>query len=101
MRQSSAPIIAGVALAVSERPTPPLPRADLVVDATGLVCPGPIVELARTMRTVEPGQIVEVIATDPGILADAPAWAHKMGHVVVGAYSADGRHWFWIRKTHE
>lgn len=86
---------------MSQRPTPPLPRADLVVDATGLLCPGPIVELARSMRAAELGQIVEVIATDPGILADAPAWGHRTGHVIIGAYSADGRHRFWFRKTHD
>ena len=83
-----------------ERPTPPLPRADVVVDATGLVCPGPIVELAKRMRTAEVGQIVEVVATDPGILADAPAWANRTGHDIIGAYTADGRHRFWIRKSH-
>lgn len=86
---------------MSQRPTPPLPRADVVVDATGLVCPGPIVELARSMRAAVPGQIVEIVATDPGILADAPAWAKQTGHAIIGAYSADGRHRFWIRKTHD
>ncbi len=97
----SRPPATGVAAAVSqERPTPPLPRADIVVDATGLLCPGPIVELAKRMRTAAVGQIVEVIGTDPGILADAPAWAHQTGHALIGAYSADGRHRFWIRKIH-
>lgn len=83
-----------------ERPTPPLPRADFVIDATGLICPGPIVELAKGMKTVEVGQIVEIIGTDPGILADLPAYAHQTGHALIGAYSTDGRHRFWIRKVH-
>ena len=83
-----------------QRPTPPLPRADVVVDATGLLCPGPIVELAKAVRTADVGRVVEVIATDPGILADAPAWARQTGHDIIGAYSADGRHRFWIRKAH-
>lgn len=84
----------------TDRPTPPLPRADIVVDATGLLCPGPIVELAKTMRTAEVGQLVEIIGTDPGILADAPAWTSRTGHTLIGAYSSDGRHRFWIRKAH-
>jgi len=83
-----------------ERPTPPLPRADIVVDAAGLVCPGPIVELAKAFRGAAVGQIVEIIATDPGILADAPAWARQTGHALIGAYSTDDRHRFWIRKVH-
>jgi tRNA 2-thiouridine synthesizing protein A len=82
------------------RPTPPLPRADVVVDATGLLCPGPIVELAKAVRAAEIGQIVEIIGTDPGILADAPAWAHQTGQALIGAYSQDDRHRFWIRKVH-
>jgi tRNA 2-thiouridine synthesizing protein A len=77
-----------------------LPRADIVVDATGLLCPGPIVELARAIRGAEVGQLVEVVATDPGFLADGPAWASQTRHEIVGAHSADGRYRFWFRKLH-
>jgi tRNA 2-thiouridine synthesizing protein A len=83
-----------------DKPTPPLPRADVVVDATGLLCPGPIIELAKAFRVAEVGQVIEIIGTDPGILADAPAWAHRTGQSLIGAYSQDGRHSFWIRKVH-
>ena len=83
-----------------ERPTPPLPRADVVVDASGFLCPLPIVKLAQAVRAVEVGQVVEVISTDPGILADAPAWAHRVGHDIIGAYSEGDRHRFWFRKLH-
>lgn len=81
-------------------PTPAvsLPHADLVVDATGLLCPMPIVKLAAAVKSVAVGQVVEVTATDPGILADAPAWAQMTRHEVVGQYSDDSRHSFWIRK---
>lgn len=83
------------------QPTPPLPRADVVVNAAGLLCPGPIIELAKAVRTAEVGQIVEIIRTDPGILADAPAWPHQTRHELIAAYSHDGRHRLWIRKIHE
>ena len=83
-----------------ERPTPPLPRADLVVDASGLLCPMPIVKLAQAVKGVEVGKIVEVVSTDPGILADAPAWARSTGHEIVGGYSEGNRHRFWFRKLH-
>lgn len=83
------------------RYTPPLPRADVVVDAVGLVCPGPIVLLAKAVKDAQLGQVIEVVATDAGILADAPAWANRTGHMIIGAYSDDGRHRFWFRKAHE
>lgn len=85
----------------TDRYTPPLPRADVVVDAVGLVCPGPIVKLAQAVKSAQLGQVIEVVATDAGILADAPAWANRTGHMIIGAYSDDGRHRFWFRKAHD
>ncbi len=87
---------------VRRRPgEPALPRADVVVDATGLLCPMPIVKLAKAMRAVVVGQVVEVTATDPGILADAPAWARSTRHELIGQYSHADRHSFWFRKLHD
>ena len=82
-------------------PATSLPHGDTVVDATGLLCPMPIVKLAEAVRSVRVGQVVEVTATDPGILADAPAWAQMTRHEIVGQYSQGGRHSFWVRKLHE
>jgi hypothetical protein len=50
-----------------------LPRAHVVVDATGLLCPGPIVELAKAIKGAEIGHIVEVVATDSGFLVRRPS----------------------------
>jgi tRNA 2-thiouridine synthesizing protein A len=83
-----------------QRPTPPLPTADVVVDAAGFLCPMPIVKLAEAVKSVAVGQVVEVVATDPGILEDAPAWAVMSGHDIIGAYSEGDRHRFWFRKLH-
>ena len=81
-------------------PTPAvaLPHADVVVDATGLLCPMPIVKLAEAVKSVAIGQVVEVTATDPGILADAPAWAQMTRHEILGQHSDGARHSFWIRR---
>jgi hypothetical protein len=55
----------------------------------------------EAVKDAQLGQVIEVVATDAGILADAPAWAHRTGHMIIGAYSDDGRHRFWFRKAHE
>ena len=77
-----------------------LPRAAVVVDAKGLLCPMPIVKLAAAVKAAEVGQVVEVTATDVGILADAPAWARMTRHEIIGQYSKGDRHSFWVRKLH-
>ncbi len=46
-----------------------------VLDLKGLVCPEPIMRLAREIRNIEEGEIFQVVATDPGTLSDIPMWA--------------------------
>jgi len=77
------------------------PRGHVAVDATGLLCPMPIVELAEAVRNVAVGEIVEIVATDFGILEDAPAWAATTGHEIIGQLSEGERHTFWLRKLHD
>jgi tRNA 2-thiouridine synthesizing protein A len=92
-----------IAPAVSTAPAtanPELPHAAVVVDATGLLCPMPIVKLAEAIKGAEVGQVIEVTATDPGMLEDAPAWARLTRHEIVGQYSKGDRHSFWFRKLH-
>lgn len=48
----------------------------LSVDACGLQCPGPILKLKTTFDKLNPGQIVEVKATDPGFKKDVAAWVN-------------------------
>jgi cysteine desulfurase len=54
-----------------------------LVDALGTYCPVPIALLARAMERVPVGQLVEVLADDPLIEVDLPAWCHDTGHELV------------------
>ena len=60
-----------------------------VVDARGLVCPAPIVRLARAARGRTAGTVLTVLATDPAAAVDVPAWARMRGHAVVRSERAD------------
>ncbi len=60
------------------------PTAALVLDLKGLVCPVPVVKVAGAIKTIEVGEVIEASATDPGILADIPAWCHGTGHELLG-----------------
>jgi tRNA 2-thiouridine synthesizing protein A len=54
-----------------------------VLDYKGLPCPMPIVKISQELPGVSVGQVVEVHTTDPGSLADFPAWARTTGNEVV------------------
>lgn len=47
------------------------------VDSRGTACPGPITDLIRAYRKSENGDIIELLATDPGVSADAKAWCER------------------------
>ncbi|MCP3993278.1 MAG: sulfurtransferase TusA family protein [Actinomycetia bacterium] len=51
--------------------------ADQVLDCTGLACPLPIVKTAKAIKTIEVGQVLELLATDPGVEPDMNAWARR------------------------
>ena len=44
--------------------------ADSILDATGLLCPLPVLKARRALREVKPGGVLEVLATDPGAVKD-------------------------------
>ncbi len=69
------------------------------VDARDLPCPMPIVKTAQQMKSVASGQIVEVLATDPGSLKDFTAWTRSTGNTLV-EQTQDGRVYrFLIRRA--
>ncbi len=57
--------------------------AAAVLDLKGLLCPLPVVRIAQAIKKVNVGDLVEARATDPGVLADIPAWARSTGNEVV------------------
>jgi tRNA 2-thiouridine synthesizing protein A len=54
-----------------------------VLDCKGLACPMPVVKISQQIGSVAVGEVIEVYTTDPGSLADFPAWAKTMGHAVL------------------
>ncbi|WP_380167926.1 sulfurtransferase TusA family protein [Jannaschia sp. R86511] len=53
------------------------------VDARGARCPVPVLRLARAVRDLPAGTTAEVLATDPAVQHDVPAWAGMRGHEVL------------------
>ena len=53
------------------------------LDARGLACPMPIVKTAQAIVGMASGQLLEVLATDPGSVKDFAAWSKTTGHEIV------------------
>jgi len=51
----------------------------ITVDARGQSCPGPLVALHKALRDAAPGDVLELLATDPGSRSDVPSWAKLSG----------------------
>jgi tRNA 2-thiouridine synthesizing protein A len=77
----------------------PLIQIDQTVDARGLSCPMPIVKTAQLVRTVAPGTVIEVLATDPGSVKDFAAWSRSTGHEIVDQSSDGAVYRFVIRRS--
>ena len=59
------------------------PVACMRVDCSGLQCPGPIMKVFETMKTLSDGQVMEVSASDPGFTRDIGAWCRRTGNTLV------------------
>jgi tRNA 2-thiouridine synthesizing protein A len=70
------------------------------VDAKGQSCPGPLVALARALKVAQPGDLFELLATDPGSRSDVPSWADLSGNELLDAETLDdGSYRYVIRKV--
>jgi rhodanese-related sulfurtransferase/TusA-related sulfurtransferase len=72
-----------------------------VLDAKGLACPMPIVKTKKEMNTIEPGQVMEIQATDKGSTADIKAWAESTGNQYLGTVEDGDVLKHYLRKASE
>ena len=73
-------------------------KVDKVMDLKGLACPMPVVKVSKGIKEVEIGQVIEAITTDPGSLADFPAWARTSGNEIVKTDQGDSVIRFYIKR---
>ena len=65
-------------------PETPFPVADRVLDCRGLACPLPVVKTAQAIKELAVGQVLELLATDPGVEPDMRAWSSRTGNDLLG-----------------
>lgn len=70
------------------------------VDARGQSCPGPLVSLAKELKDASKGDLLELLATDPGSKSDVPSWATISGNELLDAETLeDGSFRYVVRKV--
>lgn len=77
----------------------PSTKVSRTLDCTGLLCPSPIVELSKAIKGVTVGEVIEMLATDPGSVPDMEAFGTQTGHEVFGRSEANGVFRFLVRRT--
>jgi tRNA 2-thiouridine synthesizing protein A len=58
-------------------------EVNLTLNLEGLLCPIPVVKVSKAVKDLPIGGVLEATATDPGVLADIPAWARTTGNEVI------------------
>lgn len=71
---------------------------NMTLDAKGLKCPMPVVKTSKMIKDIPVGGILEVLATDPGSIADITAWAKSTGNELLHTGKDDGIFKFYIRR---
>ena len=69
------------------------------VDARGQSCPGPLVSLHKALKGAAAGDVLELLATDPGSRSDVPSWARLSGNELLAQDEEHGEFRYLIRKA--
>jgi len=76
-----------------------IPPTSEELDCRGLACPIPIIKTRKAMDRMMDGQVLKIIATDPGSINDMAAWATKTGNDLIYQESDTATFTFYIRKV--
>ena len=73
-------------------------HADVTLDVLGFHCPVPVHETKRALSTMDPGNIILVMADDPETKIDIPALLNRSGDTLLGVEEEAGEYHYRIRK---
>ena len=69
-----------------------------ILDTSGKCCPMPMVETNKAMKSLSAGDILQIIATDPGTQLDIPSWCKRTGHELLTANEENNIFEYHVRK---
>jgi len=71
---------------------------DKELDARGLSCPLPILKTKKSLNELTSGQVLKIVATDPGSVKDFDAFANQTGHALLSSTVEDKNFIFFMKK---
>jgi len=73
-------------------------KYDKELDARGLNCPLPILRTKKALTDMSTGQVLKVLATDPGAVKDFAAFSRQTGNPLLSSEAADKEFVFFMQK---
>ncbi len=74
-------------------------KEDQVLDCSGMLCPLPVVKTSKAIKSMEVGQVLKMVATDPGAPPDMEAWARQTGNELLDSHQEGGKFIFYFRRV--
>lgn len=72
---------------------------DIELDLSGLTCPLPLLKTKQSLNRMLAGQVIKVIATDPGSERDFQVFMQQSGNQLLEIEKAGGKFYYWIQKS--
>ena len=73
-------------------------KADKTLDCSGMLCPVPVIKTSKAIKEVQVGEVLQMVATDPGAPADMEALARQTGNELLDSHQEDGKYIFYFRR---
>ena len=74
-------------------------RIDDELDATGLLCPLPVLKAAKRIRAMPSGSVLRLLADDPAAVVDVPHFCVEQGHELLSTSEDNGVQIYHIRRA--
>jgi tRNA 2-thiouridine synthesizing protein A len=71
---------------------------DKELDARGLSCPLPILKTKKSLNELASGQVLKIVATDPGSIKDMEAFSNQTGHALLSSTEENKTYTFYLKK---
>jgi len=74
-------------------------KSNMTLDTSGKCCPMPMVETNNAIRKLNSGEVLEIVATDPGTKMDIPSWCDRTGNQLLFSSENDNVFRYFIAKS--
>ena len=74
-------------------------KTDQILDATGLLCPLPVLKARKRLQALAPGQTLTLVADDPAAIVDVPHFSQEAGHALLSSDLDGPRQVYVIRRA--